>query len=41
METLNNIKNGDATDFRIMKITRSKIEGLTVDWKELWERIIR
>ena len=33
LESLNSIKNGYTIDFKIMKATKCKIEGLTLDWK--------
>ena len=39
--SLNSIKNGYTTDFKIMKATKCKVEGLKFDWKELWERILK
>lgn len=41
LETLNYIKGSHVVDYGIMKLTKCKLEDFKVDWKQLWERILK
>lgn len=40
LQTLDYIKGEDSIDYKIMKLTRCKLDGFKLDWKSLWERIL-
>lgn len=40
LQTLDYIKGEDSLDYKIMKLTKCKLDGFKLDWKSLWERIL-
>ena len=41
LQTLNYIRGVHSIDFEIMKLTKCRMDDFRVDWKELWERILK
>jgi hypothetical protein len=40
LQTLNHIKGIQSVDYKIMKLTKCRLENYRIEWQQLWERIV-